>query len=81
MGTNQNYLSKYINNELGITFQVWLNTLRIEESKELLISKPKTSIEEIGICVGIPQTYNFSRWFKQITGETPFRWRKQQLAK
>lgn len=81
MGTNQNYLSKYVNNELGITFQVWLNTLRVEESKELLISKPKTSIEEIGISVGIPQTYNFSRWFKQITGETPFRWRKQQLAK
>lgn len=64
MGTNQNYLSQYINNVLGTTFQIWLNTLRIEESKILLTSKEKMSIEEIGIKVGIPQNYNFSRWFK-----------------
>lgn len=80
MGTNHNYLSRYINNELGVTFQVWLNTLRIEESKQMMLHQPKISIEEIGIKVGIPQIYNFSRWFKQVTGETPFRWRKQQTS-
>lgn len=76
MGTNHNYLSKYINNILGVTFQVWLNTLRIEESKSLMSKEPKVSIEEIGQRVGFAQLYNFSRWFKQVTGETPFRWRK-----
>ena len=60
MGTNQNYLSQYLNNCLDKTFQVWLNTLRIEESKSLLTSSEKLSIEEIGIRVGIPQNYNFS---------------------
>ena len=77
MGTNQNYLSQYINNNLGMTFQIWLNTLRIEESKILLTSKEKMSIEEIGIKVGIPQNYNFSRWFKQLTEMTPFQYRRQ----
>lgn len=81
MGTNHNYLSKYINNELGITFQVWLNTLRIEESKLLMSKEPKVSIEEIGQRVGFAQLYNFSRWFKQVTGETPFKWRKQHHSK
>lgn len=77
MGTNQNYLSQYINNVLGTTFQIWLNTLRIEESKILLTSKEKMSIEEIGIKVGIPQNYNFSRWFKQLNEITPFQYRRQ----
>lgn len=77
MGTNQNYLSQYLNNYKGVTFQVWLNTLRIEESKLILTSGERMSIEEVGIRVGIPQSYNFSRWFKLLTGMTPFQYRRQ----
>ena len=76
IGTNQNYLSQYLNNNLGVTFQVWLNTLRIKESLVLLKNGDKKSIEEIGIMVGIPQSYNFSRWFRIVTGTTPFQYRK-----
>ena len=76
LGTNHNYLSQYINNNLNMTFQVWLNTLRIEESKILLSSNEKISIEEVGIKVGIPQNYNFSRWFKVVTDMTPFQYRR-----
>ncbi len=76
MGTNQTYLSYYLNNKLSVSFQTWLNTLRIEESKVLMASKEKLSIEEIGIRVGIPQNYNFSRWFKMITDMTPFQYRR-----
>lgn len=80
MGTNQSYLSQYINNCLNQTFQVWLNTLRIEESKILLASEEKISIEEIGIRVGIPQNYNFSRWFRTVTDMTPFQYRREILS-
>lgn len=76
MGTNQNYLSQYLNNNLGVTFQVWLNTLRIEESKKILSSGEKISIEEVGIRVGIPRSYNFSRWFRVVTDMTPYQYRK-----
>ncbi len=77
MGTNQTYLSSYLNNSLEISFQTWLNTLRIEESKILLASKEKLSIEEIGVRVGITQNYNFSRWFKTVTDMTPFQYRRK----
>ena len=77
IGTNQNYLSAYLNNHLDMTFQVWLNTLRIEEAKVILTNGEKISIEEVGIQVGFSQSYNFSKWFKTITGTTPFRYRKQ----
>ena len=79
IGTNHSYLSQYLNNHLEMTFQVWLNTLRIEESKTLLASKNKKSIEEIGTMVGFSQTYNFSKWFRTVTGTTPFRYRKENL--
>ena len=77
MGTNQNYLSSYLNKHLNTNFQIWLNTLRIEESKTILTSGEKMSIEEVGIKVGIPQSYNFSRWFRAITDTTPYQYRKQ----
>lgn len=78
MGTNQSYLSQYLNNHLETTFSVWLNTLRIEESKILLASE-NISIEEIGIKVGIPQNYNFSKWFKVVTDMTPFQYKRTVL--
>ena len=79
IGTNHNYLSQYLNNIMGTTFQVWLNTLRIEESKLLLTDGVKRPIEEIGNLVGIPQGYNFSRWFKIVTDTTPYQYRKANL--
>ncbi len=77
IGTNHYYLSKYLNSCLNISFQVWLNTLRIEKSKELLTTED-ISIQEVGEKVGIPLSYNFSRWFKIVTGETPFRFRRDR---
>lgn len=81
IGTNHNYLSKYLNSVVGMTFSVWLHTLRIEESKKLLSGPEKLSIEEIGKRVGIPEIYNFSRWFKTITGLTPYQYRKANTSK
>ena len=77
IGTNQKYFSQYLNDTLEVTFQSWLNTLRIEESKRILTNE-NISVEEVSIRVGIPQSYNFSRWFKLITGTTPFKYRKEE---
>ncbi|MBO7192316.1 MAG: helix-turn-helix transcriptional regulator [Bacteroidales bacterium] len=81
IGTNHNYLSKYINSVQGMTFSTWLHTLRIEESKVHLCAPEKISIEEVGRRVGIPELYNFSRWFKTITGLTPQQFRKSNTNK
>ena len=81
IGTNHNYLSAHLNRNLGVNFQTWLNTLRVEEGKHLLLSEPRMSIEEIAAKVGFNQNYNFSKWFKQLTGLTPFQFRKQNLVR
>lgn len=77
MGTNHSYLSAHLNTNLNLTFQEWLNRLRIEEAKRILTSE-NIPIEDVGVRVGYPQNYNFSRWFKTITDTTPFRYRKEQ---
>ena len=81
IGTNHNYLSAHLNKNLGMNFQAWLNSLRVEEGKQLLLSEPRMSIEEIAIQVGFTQNYNFSKWFKQLIGMTPFQYRKQNLVR
>ena len=78
MGTNSNYLSLYMNKYLNTSFSTWLNTLRIEKSKYYLTKPGKLSIEECGIKVGYPNIYNYSRWFKIVTGMSPSEWRKIQ---
>lgn len=81
IGTNTNYLSGYINKVLKTTFTSWLNTLRIEKSKEYLCGKERISIEECGSRVGYLSIYNYSRWFKLITGMSPSEWRKNQCER
>ena len=78
MGTNSNYLSLYMNKYLKTSFSTWLNTLRIEKSKYYLTKPGKLSIEECGMKVGYPNIYNYSRWFKIVTGMSPSEWRKIQ---
>ena len=44
---------------------------------EVLSIEQELSIEEVGAAVGIPQSYNYSKWFKAVTNMTPFRYRKE----
>ena len=46
-----------------------------------MLSDKHLSIEEIGAKVGIPQNYNFSKWFKTITEMTPYQYKKTQLKR
>ena len=80
IGINSNYLSFYFNHVLGSNFHQWLYTLRIEESKQIILRNPGVKISEVASAVGIPVIYNFSRWFKSITGMTAVTWRNMCRA-
>jgi AraC-like DNA-binding protein len=69
-------LSNLINREEGVNFNTWINMLRIKEAKHLLKNNPEYSLVTISEMVGFTEQSNFSRQFKQITGETPLVWRK-----
>lgn len=75
-GTNRTYLSTYINNEKGMNFCVWINYLRVEEAKKLILEQPDLSIMEISERVGYLTQSHFGKQFLKLTGQTPLVWRQ-----
>ena len=70
------YISKLFKRRAGITFNQYVNLLRIRESQKLL-SNTKKSIEEITFLCGYTSTRSFHRNFLEITGTTPTDFRKK----
>ncbi|MGE0076715.1 MAG: helix-turn-helix domain-containing protein [Bacteroidales bacterium] len=79
LGIGRTVLSTLINREEGVTFNIWINTLRINKAKEYLISYPDKPLSIIAEMVGYTEHPNFSRQFKIIAGESPAVWRKNHL--
>lgn len=76
LGTNRDYLSKYINSVKNKNFNNWLNELRIEYSKELMRENPLFSLDEIAQYSGFSDRSQLSKHFTQITGAAPSVWRR-----
>ena len=69
-------LSNFINNEEGVSFNTWINTLRINDAKSIFKENPEYTIAEISELTGFSEQSNFSRQFKLITGQSPSVWRR-----
>lgn len=69
------YLSFIFHKETNITFSDYLQAIRIDHAKELLISTDE-KIREIGYMVGYNDYRHFCKIFKKITTLTPQEYRK-----
>ena len=83
-GISKHYLSQAINENLKMNFFEYINTLRINEAKDLLL-KPKEELNviEVAYQVGYNNKVSFNKAFKTITGVTPteFRQNHKKLVK
>lgn len=77
IGYSASYFSKVFKQETGETFRNYLNRLRIEKSKSLLLSSP-APISEICSTVAFEDQSYFCKVFKRYVGVTPDRYRKRQ---
>ena len=73
--TNNKYLSTYINTYKKQTFREWMNELRIEEAKILLLQYPQMPLTEIASRAGFLDKSHFLRQFKKQTGISPTNWK------
>lgn len=76
IGINRTYLSNYINHTYGLNFNLWINHLRIEEAKLLMVHPPKRNLSEIAERIGFTDLAHFSKQFKLQEGVSPSEWRK-----
>jgi len=78
LGTNTLYLSKAINEVKEINFNVFVNSYRIAEAKELMRNNlRKYSLQYIYLSSGFKSQPAFNRAFKDIEGVTPSEYYKK----
>jgi len=71
------YLSKIFKIQTGMYIKDYINELRIEKAKELLIHS-NSSISNITSEIGFENFSYFSTVFKKTTGESPYAFRKSR---
>lgn len=69
------YFSKVFKKEVGCNFNTYMNILRIEKSKKLLLYDD-LKLVDIATAVGFEDQSYFSKVFKRITGMSPYNYRK-----
>lgn len=75
IGLSRNYFSVIFTKIIGVTPVDYLMCYRIDQAKQLL--KIGSSITETAFSVGFNSTANFSFQFKNVTGVSPIKYKKQ----
>lgn len=73
---NSSYLSRIFHQATGYTFTDYVNRLRVDRAKELLVARPTAFVYEIALELGFEDSAYFSRLFRELSGTTPGMWRK-----
>jgi AraC-like DNA-binding protein len=79
-GYNRNYMSQYFKANMGISFQTYLNRIRLREAT-FELSTSEENISEIALKHGFPDVKAFNSNFKKSFGKTPSQYRKEILNK
>ena len=77
MSLNACYIGQLLKKETGTTLPQYLNELRINHAKELLLTT-NMGINEIGEACGYQDYFYFIKKFKKSTGKTPTAFRQAE---
>jgi len=75
---SRSYLSHLFKKNCGMSIREYINTLRIEDAKTLLVCS-KLNIAEITIVLGFSDSNYFSKTFKKAVGISPVKYRKEHI--
>lgn len=77
---NKNYLSNIFKEVTKKNFTKYLNEVRIEKARGLLVNQVEKSITDVAFDVGYGTLDHFIRTFKGLTGMTPLEYRKKNIS-
>lgn len=76
LGTNTAYLSRALNEGLGLSFNEAINRLRVDEiARRLASDAADVELLDIAFAAGFSSKTSFNRCFKACTGKTPSQFR------
>jgi AraC-like DNA-binding protein len=78
LGYNKNYLCGLFRQAAGCTIREYLNRLKVEKAKEMIINSDY-SIMQVGAWLGFEYPHHFDRVFRQVTGMTPGQFKRQEV--
>lgn len=65
--------------EVGTSYGDLLSKLRLERSCDLLLETSQ-SVQAVARDAGFDEAHSFTRWFRQMTGQTPSEYRKNKVG-
>lgn len=63
---------------LGLSFKLFLQHVRVEHARRLLLASPQRRITDVALSVGFNDFSHFQKCFRQIVGQTPGKLRRGQ---
>ncbi len=76
---NEKYLGQLFHKQMGMSFTAYLNHIRLERAKELLVNT-KDRVIAVSAACGYQNVTYFNRVFKRSTGKTPMRYRTEMTV-
>lgn len=76
-GVSSHQLSAFINVTYNKNYSLFINELRINKAKKILVDNPKYTVLAIGYEVGFKSKSSFNDAFLKITNTTPSEYRRQ----
>lgn len=73
------YLSHFFKDKLGLSFQEYINSIRLDKATSLLITT-NDNITNIALQCGFSSTTYFNRLFKEVHGYTPSEYRDKNMT-
>lgn len=77
VGNLQTIVSQVINDNLGKSFNLYINEFRIQHAKQLLVSESHLNMELVAERSGFNSNSTFFAAFKKIAGQTPASYRAE----
>ncbi|WP_339308078.1 response regulator [Paenibacillus sp. FSL R5-0519] len=69
------YVGKLFKQKTGENFVAYINRLRVEKAKKLVISDSTIPLDKIAACIGFDNSRTFYKVFRKYTGQTPGEYR------
>lgn len=79
---SRNHLTQVLNENMGVSFYVYINTCRVREAQRLMLDPGFSHLSLTGIAAeaGFKSRTTFFTNFKKITGITPQEWIKREQS-